>query len=172
MKQPQNMRMGGEFGPDPEMLRLETKIDYDDLTIRSNCCSIYPNVLISRGYRRNFITVSSRLIAHELGHAFAQPHIYDNNKFEVNNSSFYIMVGRYIKGDFFHGINKRGGKIQRRNTYKKNQIDMLGIPDFINAVKEKEYDLNFANQIRNLQWQNDIFLCDLTTRESSPSYQH
>src|SRR3989344_7309821 len=47
MRIPVDQRNAAEQGPDPIPFRRETKIDYDDQTIRSNCCSIYSNVITS-----------------------------------------------------------------------------------------------------------------------------
>ena len=170
MRIPVDQRNAAEQGPDPIPFRRETKIDYDDQTIRSNCCSIYSNVITSKDSERLFVRIFSRLVAHELGHAFAQPHIYDNRRFDVKNSYVYLMAGRYLNGDMFHGINVKGGRLQK-DMYGKTHVDVIGIPDFIRVVRNSGYDLTLANQIRESQFENFVYLDELTAQKSSLSYQ-
>lgn len=166
-----NMRSFGEFGPNPQYFRKEVETPYDDLTIQSNCILIHSNVLASCEQDQNVPLITYQLIAHEIGHAFAQPHIYDNPRRDVKTSSLYVMSAKIQGGDWFHEINKRGGVLNGWGVNGRLPVEMLGMPDFIRFVKENGYDLSIANRIRNSQFAKDIYLDELTAQGFFLSYQ-
>jgi len=153
MEKPLEEKNNGYYNADPEIIRHEIDIPYEDQTLRENCCFVFPNVVKPDQSPNTFTRNLTSAVCHEIGHGYGATHVYDNRKFESNRTARYIMATRRYGKEF-------------------DPLNQERMRSLILDVNTNGFDRSRINRKRNESNQRDIFLDEITAQESSLSGLH